>query len=272
MSPTLPEAAPGYRWELQVPEPARRRSPWRWLIGILVLVVLAVGAWLAGEWLARDIVTKTVRSAVVTQLGAPEDQEVDVVLQGSVLLQVILGRLDDVTVSSDDIAVGPITGDIAVHATGVSLRGEHDASAASATIALDEAQLRALMATVEGFPADTLALKSPDVTMTYTLQVLAAQVPVGVSLTPTAVDGDLVLRPASFQVGDAELSVDDVRDRFGALAKLVLGDWTVCIAQYIPVGMTLSGTAVAGGELIADFAVSGDIVADPTLQEKGTCD
>lgn len=272
MSRGLPEPQPGYRWELQLPDSApRKRHPGRWLAGIVVLLVLIVGGALVGEWLARDVTTKTIRGTVVTQLGLPKDQDVDVELQGSVLLQLITGSLDDVTVSSQDVALGPLTGDITLHATDVPVRGEGTASSGTATIGIDEAKLRALMGTVEGFPADTLGLAAPDVTMTYPLSLLGVQFPVGVALQPSAADAELVLTPSSFQLGDAKISADDLRDRFGKVAQSALGSWNVCIAQYIPAGMALTSAAVQGDRLVATFDVDGGIVSDPTLQAKGTC-
>lgn len=273
MSRGLPEPQPGYRWELQLPDSApRKRHPGRWIAGIIVLLVLIVGGALVGEWLARDVTTKTIRGTVVSQLGLSKDQDVEVELQGSVLLQLIMGSLDDVTVSAQDATLGPVTGDISVHATGVPIRGEGSAESGTATIGLDEAQLRTLMGTVDGFPADSLGLAAPDVTMTYPLEVLGVQFPVGVSLAPSAADGDLVLTPSSFQLGGAQIAADDLRDRFGRIAQTVLGSWNVCIARDIPSGMTLSAVAVQGDRLVATFDVDGGIVSDPTLQAKGTCE
>ena len=51
----------------------------------------------------------------------------------------------------------------------------------------------------------------------------------------------------------------------------MLRDWTVCIAEYIPAGLTLTSIAVDGDQLVADFDVDGQIVGDPALQANGTC-
>lgn len=273
MKASLPHAAPGYRWELNVPDaPPRKRHPWRWVIGILIIVALAVGAFFVGEWLARDVTTKTIRGALVSQLGVSKDQDVEVEYQGSVLLQLMRGTLDDVTVSAEDVTLGQVTGDISVHAKGVSVRGEGAAEAGTATVSFDTAQLQTLMGTIEGFPADSLGLTAPDVTITLPLQVLGASVPVGVALQPSAADGDLVLTPSSFQLGGAAISADDLRDRFGGLAQKVLGDWNVCVAQHVPAGMTLTDVSVEGSQLVATFDLDGGILDDPELQALGTCE
>ena len=51
----------------------------------------------------------------------------------------------------------------------------------------------------------------------------------------------------------------------------MLRPWTVCIAQYIPAGVVLDSVAVDGDHLVADLDIDGAIVADPALQENGTC-
>src|SRR5690606_23199486 len=107
---------------------------------------------------------------------------------------------------------------------------------ATAIIGLDTAQLRALLGTIEGFPAETVSIAAPDVTMTYTLQALGIEVPVGVALQPGAVDRQLVLSPRAFLLGEAEVSADDLSSRFGPLAQAVLGDWSICVAEHLPAG------------------------------------
>ena len=42
----------------------------------------------------------------------------------------------------------------------------------------------------------------------------------------------------------AEITADSLRQQFGRLANVVLRDWTVCLAQYIPAGLTLTTVTV----------------------------
>lgn len=270
---SLPDPQPGYRWVIEAPPaPPKKRSPWPWIITAVIVIGLIVAGWFAGEWLARDLVERTIRTQLTDTLGVPAEQDVDIEVEGQVLPQLITGSLDQVTISSEDITLGALTGDITVQATGIPVRGDAPAEAGSATIVLDEEQLRALMATIDGFPSDTLGLADPDVTMTMELNVFGLSFPIGVALTPSAAEGDLVLSPAALQLGGAEISADSLRDRFGAVADTVLRDWTVCIAAYIPAGLTLDSVEVTGETLVAELAIDGGIVNDPVLQENGTCE
>jgi uncharacterized protein YpmS len=193
------------------------------------------------------------------------------VVEGAVLPQLIRGSLDDVTVSSEDVALQAFVGDVTVHAQDIAIRGEAAARVATATVVLDLEQLRTLLSTIQDFPADSLGLAEPDVTMSTELSLFGATLPIAIALTPTAVDGDIVLTPASLQLAGNQITAEELSDRFGRITDAVLRDYTVCIAQYIPAGVELSSIAVTGDQVIADLDVDGAIVSDPALQETGVC-
>ncbi|MFT4219427.1 MAG: DUF2993 domain-containing protein [Microbacterium sp.] len=278
MVSSLPDPAPGYRWELRLPTAPTKRHPVRWIVGLVVIVLLAGGAYAVAEWLARDVTTNTVRGLVSAQLEAPPAHPIEVTLQGSVLFQLITGRIDDVRVTTKDAVIATLSedatlaGDISLHVVGLPVRDRGPFTSGEATIALDQDQLRALMSTVDGFPADSLGLAAPDVTVDHTLTVLGHDFTVGIALTPGAADGDLVLTPSSFRLGDSEVAADDLRERFGRTVSGLLGDWSVCIASRLPKGVTLADVHVAGDRLVASFDVSGGMLNDSELQEKGTCE
>lgn len=258
-------------WEV-AEVPRKRRRVWPWIVALVIVVVLAVVAWFVAEAVARDLVERTIKTEIAKQLSLPADHEVDVEVPGAVIPQLIGGSLNQVTVSSQDVPVGSFTGDVTVTATEVPIQQGVDMGGATATVALDETQLRGLMSTVEGFPADTLGLADPNVTMSTALTFFGLEVPIGVALAPTVADGDLVLRPDSFEVAGAQIDAAALSEQFGRLADLVVRDWPVCLAQYIPAGVTLTDVAVDGDQLVATADVDGAIVTDASLQANGTCD
>ena len=253
------------------PAPAPRRRVWPWIVAFAIVAVLAVAAWFAAEAIARQVVTGVVRDQVRTQLSLPADQQIDVQIAGAVIPQLIGGSIDDLTIASDDVTFGGVSGDVSVTAHDVAVRGTGEMSGATATVSFDEAQLRTLLASVEGFPSDTVGLAAPNVTMSLDLQLFGVAIPVGVALTPSAAEGQIVLSPASLQLGGSEVTADALREQFGGLADAVLRDWNICIAQYLPAGVTLTGVEVDGDLLVADFGVDGSIATDPALQQNGTC-
>ncbi len=127
------------------------------------------------------------------------------------------------------------------------------------------------MANVDGFPEETLGIAEPDVTMSTELSLFGVAFPIGVSLTPSASDGALVLTPAALQLAGADITAEQLRGQFGALSGAVLRDWPVCVAQFLPAGLVLSSVEVSGDELVAGFDVEPTILSDPAMQARGSC-
>ncbi len=269
--PTQPLPDPGAQWVLSQPaEPARRR--WPWLLAVLVIAALAIGAWFAGEQVARGIIERVIREQAITQLALPADQKIDVELNGPVLLPLLAGNIADVRVASDDVPLGDTTADIVVEAQDVPIRGAGDWSGAWATVTLDETQLQRLLSSVDGFPAATVGIDAPDVTATFELPALVTTVPVGVSLAPSAENGDLVLRPTTLRLGDAEISAEAILKQFGAIASTVVRDWDVCIADQLPASLRLTYVAVEQRTVVARFEIDSSILRTDGAAQKGTCD
>lgn len=279
--PTQPLPDPGARWVLATdaaaPAPRGGRR-WAWLVALLVIVVLAVAAWFAGEFIARGIVERTIREQLSTQLNVPIDQPIDIDIPGPILPQLIAGRFGSVTITSDDLPLGAtdgtapiLVGDVVFTADDVPIRGDGDWSDATATLRLDEAQLDALLRGIDDFPVDTVTLDPPDVGVTIDVAIFALTVPVGVDLVPSARNGDLVLTPTTLRVAGAEVSADALVDQFGALATTVIREWDVCLAQYYPAAIELAWVRVERDGIVADLTIDSAILRDPAAARNGRC-
>lgn len=270
--PTQPLPDPRAQWVLSSPaDPPRRKRRWPWLVSLVIVVALAIGAWFAGDAIARSIVEQTIRQQTITQLSLPADQQVDVEVGGPVLLGLIVGSLGEVRVASDDVPLGRLTADVSVMAQDVPIHGAGDWSGAYATVTLDESQLQELLATLEDFPADTVEIDAPDVAVTFQLNALVTTVPVGVALTPRAENGELILSPSSLRIADAEISAESIVQQFGAIASTVVRDWDVCIAQYLPAALRLTDVQVDPAAVVVDFEIDSSILRDASARENGTC-
>jgi hypothetical protein len=251
--------------------PRTRRSRGRWAIGIAIAVavmaVLAVGA----ELIARQVVPAMVRAAVVERLALPADHPVEVEVEGIVVPQVVAGVLDDVHVTSQDVTVGAFSGDVVAHGRAIPIRADAPADGGTAEVRMTTEQLRSLLATIDGFPADSVELEAPNVTAAAEVELLGAAIPLGITLEPSAADGQIVLTPVEGTVAGAAVTADGLRAQFGSLADPILQDRRLCIADLLPAAMTLQSIEVVGDELAARFDIAGGIIDDPALQQNGTC-
>jgi len=254
-------------------EAPRRRRRWPWFVALVVVLGLLVVAWFIADSLIRGLVTTAVRAGVVQQLGLPADQQVDVEIEGMMVPQLVGGTFHDVTVSSDDVALDGTAADVSVQLNDVEYRGDTPGKMASGTavVTFDQAQLQSLLQNVDGLPTSSVGLKEPDITATVSLSVFGAKVPVGVAMEPSASNGALVLTPQSFSVAGATMTAADVSSRFGSLAGALTQPRSICIADRLPAGVTLTGMKVAGDTLVADLSINGDLAVDTSLQQKGTC-
>lgn len=259
-------------WQQADAAPRRRRRVWPWLVAVAVVLALIVAAFFAGEWVARDLVTKTVRQQIVSRLDLPADHPVDIEIgDPSLLLSLLGGNVGEVRLASDDVTLGGVTGDVEVDLRDLAIRPPFTIGTGTARVALDTPQLQALLATVEGFPAQTVGIAEPNITASTELSLFGAAIPLALALTPSAADGDLVLTPAALQLGGADITADGLRQRFGGLADTVLQGWRVCIADELPAGIPLRAIAVDGDVLVADFDISPDLLTDSAQLAKGSC-
>lgn len=275
---TLPLPDPGTYPTLPLPPteqatvaPARRRRRWPWFVALGVTVVLLVVGVLIAEQFARSVTVATIRTQIISQLGLPADQQLDVEVPGMVLPQLIGGTLGEVQISADEVAFGDLSAAIEVTATGVPIRGDVAAESARATVAVDQEQLRALLARVDGIPSETVTIDGDTVGMVAELDLFVTTVEVGITLGATVEEGELVLSPDGLSVAGVELSADALLQQFGPLAQSLLGSWTVCVADRMPAGVRLDAVTVADGRVVAALDIDGAIITDPTLRQPGTC-
>ena len=243
----------------------RRRWPWVLLIVVVLLALLVVAA----EFIARSILPGIVRSLVIEQLDLPADQQLDVDAEGVLLPQLIGGRLDTLHLSTDAVTLEGITGAADVTATGIPLRGG-DLGGASGTIRIDQAEFTTLLAGTD-LPVESVVFDAPNATLGGSFTVFGAAVPLTLTLTPGAAEGDLELTPVGLSIGGLDVDVDGVGSMLGSVGDSLTRTQRICIADQLPAGLTLTGLAIVGSEAVIDIEVDGAIATDPALLEKGVC-
>lgn len=265
--PTLviPGSESGRETDAAPPKRRRRRWPWVLLILVILLALLVVAA----EFIARSMLPGIVRSIVIEQLDLPADQQLDVEAEGILLPQLIGGSLDSLHLSTDSVTLEGITGAADVTATDVPLRGG-DLGGASGTIRIDQTEFTTLLAGTD-LPVESVEFDAPNATVGGSFTVFGAAVPISLTLTPGAAEGDLELTPVGLTIGGLEVDVDGVGSMLGSVGESLTQTQRICIANQLPAGLTLTGLEIEGSEAVIDIDVDGAIATDPALLEKGVC-
>lgn len=247
--------------------PRSRRARWPWVV--LVIVVVLAALVVASEFVARAIVPNTVRSLVISNLDLPADQQLDVEVPGVMLPQLISGELDVVELASDEVTIGGITGSAHVRATDVPVAGGA-LGAAEGTVSIDQDEFGSLLAASQ-LPITRIALAAPNATVEGEVELFGRRIPVGLTVTPGAEQGDLLLTPVSLMLNGMQMDLDAVSGMIGAVGEQVTKPQRICIADRLPAGITLTGLRIEGTRAVADISADGRISVDPALLETGTC-
>lgn len=255
-------------------EPPKKRRGWLIaLIVVAVLIVLGIIAFIVAEAFAKEYARDYVRARVVEVLQLPEDAEVDVDLGGgSIILQALTGRVNEVDVEVPEVAFGELSGAVRLHAEGVPLDENAPVDVLRIDFAIGADDLAALGQGEDAATAPTFAFDDGQVQISSEFVLFGASIPLGLSLTPSAVDGALVLTPTSITVGSETFDAGSDDDSFfGQLVAGLFQPQTLCVAASVPQALVLADATIDDAELILAFDGDGAAFGGPELSTLGTC-
>jgi hypothetical protein len=222
--------------------------------GITVLVVTSLvvlglaGAYFIVDSLLRNYAENRVREEIVGNLPQGVTGDVAVSIGGiSVIAQYLAGSFDEVELRAPQLSfqgVGSAERALAsvyLVATDVPVDTAKPVGDVRGALEIGQESLNTLLsaAAVPGDPTVTLGPGS----ISYTGSLSVFGVPVGYTATaaPEAAGGSIVLTPS-----DARITTEVGRLDVSGLVKRVLGQEpiSVCVAQYLPVGVDLTGVNV----------------------------
>lgn len=255
------------------PEPKKRRRFLGWAIALGALVVLLVVGYFVAESAARNYANDLIHTELVSAFDLDADHPMQIDLGGgSLLAQAAGGSIDRVDVAINNVALGDITGDITLAATGIPLDSEKPADTIAATATINEANVATLRDYLSGVQLDSITLGDGVIDVATSIKVLFLSVPVSAAIVPSAADGELVFTPESVTVNGAVVSINDLLS--GPLASVAsgfLGAQSFCVAQYLPAAITLDDVTVTSDDLVLDFSGQNVALGGSGLSAKGTC-
>jgi hypothetical protein len=250
-------------------EPVRKpRSRALTVVVVLVVAVLVVGGAFLAEYITRGVAEDAVAVAVESNLPSNVEGTVDVDIAGDwVLLQLFSGRMDEVTLSSNDIRFDGIPVEkLTVTASGVPIDLKAAVESIDATLTLDQPVVNGLLTLPGNDPEATLG----DGTVGYEDSTTVFGIPLGYRVTASlAPDGTDVLVTAE---GAEVTTVSGDVDLSGIVDRIVGSEPVrICLADKLPVGVSISAIEVGDGVATLSLTASDFTLSGKALRSMGEC-
>lgn len=252
-------------------EPRRASAGRRWLTALIILVVallVVVGGAFLAESVARGFTEDAVAAAVEANLPSNVEASVDVDIAGDwVILQLLSGRMQDVTITSDDAVFEGIPVDrVTVTASGVPIDLKSAVDSIDATATLDQAALNELLTLPGNDPELVLGEGTVGYEDSTTVFGFSVGYLITAALAPDGTDVLLTSEGAEVTSSAGSLDVSGIVDRLRGSEPV-----RVCVADRLPVGVTISGIDVAGGQAALSLAASDFTLSGSSLRSTGEC-
>ena len=248
----------------------------RRLLVTLVAVVVLVGVFVVADVVLRGYAQDRIASEI--DAGLPENVtgDVEVAIGGtSVIFQFLTGSFDRVALTAPALTVDGVPASVSIVATGVPTDTSKPIGHVTGAIELDQPALNALLQTALAEADAAPAARDAEVTLgtnelTYAGELSGFGLTIGyqATATPSVTDQDLVLTPIDAQVTSGAGSLD-----VSGLIDLVLGDEpiSVCVAGYLPQGVTLSDVQTTPERARITLESSTLTLTEQSLTTLGAC-
>lgn len=256
---------------LELDPPVTGRRP-RWLkpvVWVLVGLVVLIGLFFAADAILRQVGQNLVRAQVQKELPAGiSANKLTVTIDGfSVIGQYLARSFDQVELSSPDVDVNGAPLSVRVTATDIPTDLSQPVGHVTGTLRIDQASLNRLVKVPN--TESTIVLGDDTLGLKGTANLIGIPVEYTATVTPSLAGGGIVnLVPSDVKVTALSTSVD-----LTSFAARILGDkpLPICVAQYLPKGVEVTGIDVARGVATVHVAASNIVLDKATFDSRGSC-
>lgn len=269
------------------PPPSERMITTRVIWAVAVAAVLSWSLLIVGsivaEAVARDRVLLFMADRVQAMLQLESAHPVVVDIGGApLILQLLNQRLDRVTITADRATLGELEGSLVLTATGVPLDRTKPFERVFVEVRIDEATVSRLASSITDATIESVALAEPEVLLGTTVTVPALVVfgvtvtpelvfDIGIGLEPFVAEGSIAFMPTSFDVNGTKLSAEAFADLYRDAARSLMQFGAICVADQLPVVLSLESVSVVGAELVIGLGADNAVFSAEALATKGTC-
>jgi hypothetical protein len=246
-----------------------------------IAVVALVGVFFVADAILRGYAQDRAEAEIADRLPANVTGDVAVAIGGfSVIGQYLTGSFEQVDLTAPELSIDGAVAAVQIRATGVPVDTHQPIGHVAGTIDLDQAALNTLMRAsgqgpnggASGGPIDVgateLQLGDAEVTYAGSVSVFGFEVGYEATATPSTTAEALVLTPTGARVSGGGGSLDA-----SGLLQLLLGKepLTICVAQYLPQGVTLTGADVTPERARITLESSTLTLTEQSLTTLGAC-
>lgn len=248
---------------------ARKRRGVAALVISLALVAGLVVAFFIVDAGLRSYAEERVQTEISSNLPEGATGDVDVSIGGvSVIAQYLSGSFDRVELDAPDFAIGGVPAAVHIVAGGVPVDRTKPVRDVTGTVDLSEESVNALLA-AGGTTGDAeLALGKGEVSYSGTFPVFGFDIGYEATATPSTSADSLLFTPTA-----AELTSDVGTVDLSGIIPLILGQepLSICVAQYLPDGVTLTGVDVTPDRARVKLESSTLMLTRQSLTTLGSC-
>lgn len=236
------------------------------LVVLLVLVVAGVVAYTIGERVFRDTAeTQIERSLDESRPSGVTGSFAAEIGGGSALLQYVRGSFDDVTITSRNLHIAGASSSAVIHVQGLPVNGG-TIETATAKLVVGQAAFKDIPA-LRNVGATAPKLGKGTLSTTLTRTILGIALRVSVQLKPTLDDQTVRLKPTAATITAGPASVPAT-----AIVQQLLPDGvSVCAAEYLPRGITLTSVAIKPQEAVAGLSAKNIDLETLDSAKVGSC-
>lgn len=238
------------------------------VIASLTLIALIV-AYFIVDFRLRAYAEGRVEKEIASNLPDTVTGDVAVSIGGmSVIAQYLLGSFDRVELKGPGLVVNGVPASVQVVATDVPVDRSKPVGAVRAAVDLSQKSLNALLKAAGTAGDAELQLGDGDVSYAGTYPVLGVALDYTAIATPKATADRIVFSPTSAKVTTDAGALD-----VSGIVKLILSKKpiTVCVAQYVPEGVDLTGVNVTRERARLTLASNTLMLSKQSLTTLGSC-
>ena len=245
----------------------KRRRIGALVISIVLVAGLVVAFFIVDSGL-RALAEDRVKAEITANLPEGATGDVDVSIGGaSVIAQYLAGSFDRVELDAPTFALDGVPAAVHVVASGVPVDRTKPVRVVTGTVDLGQESLNTLLAAGETGDAE-LTLGTGEVSYSGTFPVFGFEIGYEATATPSTSADSLLFTPTGADLTSDAGSVD-----VSGVIPLILGQepLSICIAQYLPDGVTLAGVDVTPERARIKLESSTLMLTRQSLTTLGSC-